>query len=82
MKIILNLYINLKLIYITVLLKIQHFIMFNIIYIPEEKIKNKNSTNINLEDVNIDVLNYKNQMEEHPTIDTNNSVKGNYYYLT
>ncbi|CAH1709136.1 uncharacterized protein LOC114126584 isoform X2 [Aphis gossypii] len=41
----------------------------------EKKIKNENSTNINLEDVNMDVLNYKNQMEEHPTIDTNNSIK-------
>lgn len=82
MKIILNFYINLKLIYIIVLSKIKHFIMFNIIYILEKKIKNENSTNINLEDVNMDVLNYKNQMEEHPTIDTNNSIKGNYYCLT
>lgn len=82
MKIILNFYINLKLIYITVSFKIQHVIMFNIIYILEKKIKIQSSTNINLEDVNMDVLNYKNQMEEHPTIDTNTSVKGNYYCLT
>lgn len=54
--------------------------MFNIIlYIPEKKINNENSTKVDLEYVYMDVLNYKNMMEEQPTIYTNNSVKGNFF---
>ncbi|XP_060840629.1 uncharacterized protein LOC132921565 isoform X2 [Rhopalosiphum padi] len=41
----------------------------------EKKKNNENSTKVDLEYVYMDVLNYKNMMEEQPTIYTNNSVK-------
>lgn len=50
--------------------------MFNIKYISENKFKNKNSNSIDLEYVYMDILNYKNLMEEPSTFNTNNIVKG------